>query len=102
MNLGGTMRLGAFPCSCKKDRCESYDKDQISERHRHRYEFNNDYRERFEKAGMILPAFRPNGMLVEMVELKTIRGSWACSFIRSSNRGRSIRIRFSGILSARA
>jgi CTP synthase len=72
MNLGGTMRLGAFPCDLKKNSIvrKSYGKDSISERHRHRFEFNNDYRELFEKAGMSLSGLSPNGLLVEMVELE--------------------------------
>lgn len=72
MNLGGTMRLGAYPCVLKKGTKsrQSYGKEKISERHRHRYEFNNDYRERFEKAGMVISGRSPDGMLVEMVELK--------------------------------
>ncbi|NLD93931.1 MAG: CTP synthase [Fibrobacter sp.] len=72
MNLGGTMRLGAFPCELKKNSIvrKSYGKDSISERHRHRFEFNNDYREQFEKAGMSLSGLSPNGLLVEIVELE--------------------------------
>ncbi len=72
MNLGGTMRLGAFPCDLVKGSLvrKTYAKDQISERHRHRYEFNNDYRKQFEKAGMVLSGISPNGMLVEIVELR--------------------------------
>jgi CTP synthase len=72
MNLGGTMRLGAFPCDLRKGSLvrKIYGKDAISERHRHRYEFNNDYRERFEDAGMILSGQSPNGMLIEIVELR--------------------------------
>ncbi len=72
MDMGGTMRLGAYPCVLKKDTLAyaSYRKENISERHRHRYEFNNDYREQFEKAGMILSGQSPNGLLVEIVELK--------------------------------
>jgi CTP synthase len=71
MNLGGTMRLGAFPCRIRKDTLarKLYDKEQISERHRHRYEFNNTYREQFEQAGMALSGLSPDGMLVEMVEI---------------------------------
>ena len=71
MNMGGTMRLGAFPCDLKKGSIvrKGYGKDSISERHRHRYEFNNDYREQFEKAGMSLSGLSPNGLLVEIVEL---------------------------------
>lgn len=72
MNLGGTMRLGAFPCKLKKGTLarKIYGKEQISERHRHRYEFNNDFREQFEKAGMVLSGLSPDGLLVEIVELK--------------------------------
>jgi len=71
MNLGGTMRLGAFPCDLAKGSLirKMYGKEQISERHRHRFEFNNDYRERFEKAGMALAGVSPDGMLVETVEI---------------------------------
>ncbi len=71
MNLGGTMRLGAFPCILNKGTTirKIYGKEQISERHRHRFEFNNDYREQCEKAGMVLSGISPNGMLVETVEL---------------------------------
>lgn len=72
MNLGGTMRLGAFPCDLRKGSLirKIYGKEQISERHRHRYEFNNDYRKQFEAAGMHLSGISPNGLLVETVELK--------------------------------
>jgi CTP synthase len=72
MNLGGTMRLGAFPAELKKSSLISkvYGKEQISERHRHRYEFNNDYRDRFEEAGMTLSGISPDGLLVEIVELR--------------------------------
>jgi CTP synthase len=71
MNMGGTMRLGAYPCTLVKGTTarKAYGKDQISERHRHRYEYNNDYRERFEKAGLVVCGQSPNGMLVEMVEI---------------------------------
>nr|MBU9889492.1 CTP synthase [Candidatus Omnitrophota bacterium] len=53
-DLGGTMRLGAYPCVIKRDTLafRAYKTEEISERHRHRYEFNNEYRERFQKAGM--------------------------------------------------
>jgi CTP synthase len=72
MNLGGTMRLGAFPCDLRKNSLirKIYGKEQISERHRHRYEFNNDYRKQFEAAGMVLSGISPNGLLVETVEIK--------------------------------
>ena len=68
---GGTMRLGAYPCTIKEGTLakEIYGKEEISERHRHRYEFNNDYREQIEKAGMKISGTSPDGLLVEMVEL---------------------------------
>ena len=69
---GGTMRLGAYPCIIKKGTLASklYEKEEISERHRHRYEFNNDYRESIEKAGLKISGTSPDGFLVEMVELE--------------------------------
>jgi len=71
-DMGGTMRLGAYPCLVKKDTLahKAYKVDEISERHRHRYEFNNEYREKFQKAGMKLSGVSPNGKLVEMIELE--------------------------------
>ena len=68
---GGTMRLGAYPCIIKDNTLakEIYELDEISERHRHRYEFNNDYREQIENAGMKISGTSPDGLLVEMVEL---------------------------------
>lgn len=71
-DMGGTMRLGAYPCQIKKDSLayKAYKAEEISERHRHRYEFNNEYREKFQKAGMKLSGLSPNGKLVEMIELE--------------------------------
>jgi len=68
---GGTMRLGAYPCkiSPKSIASEAYQSENISERHRHRYEFNNSYRELFEKNGMRLSGLSPDGSLVEIIEL---------------------------------
>ena len=70
-NLGGTMRLGAYPCRLHPGslahRC--YGKLEISERHRHRYEVNNDYRDRFAEAGVIFSGLSPDGSLVEIMEL---------------------------------
>ena len=70
-DMGGTMRLGAYPCVIKKGSImeRAYGKPEVQERHRHRYEFNNDYREEIEKAGMIITGTSPNGMLVEAVEI---------------------------------
>ena len=71
-NLGGTMRLGAYPCTLKKDSLayQLYGKEEISERHRHRWEFNNDYREIMREHGMELSGTSPDGRIVEMVEVK--------------------------------
>jgi CTP synthase len=71
MNLGGTMRLGSFPCTLVKDTLTRtvYGREHIDERHRHRYEFNSDYRERFEEAGMRLSGLSPDGMLAEICEI---------------------------------
>ena len=69
-NLGGTMRLGAYPCAIEKGTraFEIYGCPHIFERHRHRYEFNNEYRDRISKNGLVLSGKSPDGKLVEMVE----------------------------------
>jgi CTP synthase len=69
---GGTMRLGAYPCLLKEDSkaFSIYNKKEISERHRHRYEFNNEYLKDMENAGMLASGINPEGGLVEVVELK--------------------------------
>lgn len=71
-NLGGTLRLGAYPCILGEDTLayRLYGKKEISERHRHRYEVNNDYRDELTGAGMVLSGMSPDGRIVEMVELK--------------------------------
>lgn len=71
-NMGGTMRLGAYPCEIKKGSLAHsiYGKELISERHRHRWEFNNQYIADFEKAGLIASGKNPETGLVEIVELK--------------------------------
>lgn len=68
---GGTMRLGAFRCEIKKDSLayQAYQTDQVMERHRHRYEFNNQYLEAFTKAGMKMSGIYPKEDLVEIIEL---------------------------------
>ncbi len=68
---GGTMRLGAQPCqlSVGTKAAQLYGAFVVNERHRHRYEFNNAYRERFEKAGTVFSGFTPDGKLVEIIEL---------------------------------
>ncbi len=71
-NKGGTMRLGSYTCDLKKGSKAAaiYGKSRITERHRHRYEFNNSYLPQFEKAGMIASGINPENNLVEIVELK--------------------------------
>lgn len=68
---GGTMRLGAYPCKIKPGTTlqRVYGTEEVAERHRHRYEFNNEYRELFEENGMVFSGTSPNGLLVEAVEL---------------------------------
>jgi CTP synthase len=68
---GATMRLGSQPCVLKPDThtWESYQTSEIAERHRHRYEFNSEYRRQFEEAGMIAAGTSPDGSLVEIVEI---------------------------------
>ncbi len=70
---GGTMRLGAWDCKLAKDSkvYNAYQTTDISERHRHRYEFNNNYKEQIEKAGMIATGLNPKTGLVEIVEIPT-------------------------------
>ena len=70
-DLGGTMRLGAYPCVLEpgSKAAEAYGATEISERHRHRWEFNPAYRDRFEAAGMVFSGSSPDGKLAEVVEL---------------------------------
>jgi len=71
-DMGGTQRLGAYPCKLKPGTvaAKAYDNaDVISERHRHRYEFNNAYREAMEKNGMVISGTSPDNHLVEVVEI---------------------------------
>ena len=69
---GGTMRLGGYPCTLTKNSkvAKAYGKTQIVERHRHRYEFNNDYIEEFREAGLKPVGVNPETDLVEVVELQ--------------------------------
>ena len=70
-NMGGTMRLGAYDCTLKKGSLvfQAYGKAKIAERHRHRYEFNNNYKEEFENNGLICTGINPTTNLVEIVEV---------------------------------
>jgi CTP synthase len=74
-DMGGTMRLGAFDCQLSEDSnaCKAYKKTTVSERHRHRFEFNNHYKEAFEKAGMSCTGINPETKLVEIVEIPSLK-----------------------------
>ncbi|MEJ5224432.1 MAG: CTP synthase [Anaerolineales bacterium] len=71
-DMGGTMRLGLYPCVLTPGTkaAQAYGATRVEERHRHRFEFNNHYRAEFEKAGMVFSGLSPDGMLVEIAELK--------------------------------
>ncbi len=80
--LGGTMRLGAYPCTIapRTLAAEVYGKTEISERHRHRYEFNNAYRKRLERKGLVVSGTQPEHNLVEIIELKRHPWFLGCQF----------------------
>lgn len=79
---GGSMRLGAYPCHLKKGSLAEkvYGTSDISERHRHRYEVNNAYRDQMEKQGLVFSGLSPDGELVEMIELPDHPYFLACQF----------------------
>ena len=79
---GGTMRLGAYPCVLQEESLalKLYGRKKISERHRHRYEFNNSYTERLTQNGMLLSGLSPDGSLVEIVELRNHPWFLGCQF----------------------
>jgi len=79
---GGTMRLGAYPCIMKKGTFayQAYGVSEISERHRHRYEFNNAFKERLEEKGLVISGTSPNGELVEIIEIKDHPWFLGCQF----------------------
>jgi CTP synthase len=81
-NKGGTMRLGSYPCVLKEGTkaFEAYKSQIIRERHRHRYEFNNDFRADLEAKGLIISGVSPDGHLVEMVELPNHPWFVGCQF----------------------
>ncbi|MDA3931362.1 MAG: CTP synthase [Tenericutes bacterium] len=82
INMGGTLRLGLYNCEIEEDTLakEIYQKDMIQERHRHRYEFNNDYKNRLKEKGMVFSGINPETNLVEMIELKNHKFFIACQF----------------------
>ena len=79
---GGTMRLGAYPCVIEKNTraFEAYGQIEVSERHRHRYEFNGAYQKRFEEAGLTISGSSPDKSLVEIVEIKDHPWFLGCQF----------------------
>jgi len=79
---GGTMRLGAYPCSIKEGTLahKAYGVSSISERHRHRYEFNNAFKERLEDDGLVISGSSPDGELVEIIEIKDHPWFLGCQF----------------------
>jgi CTP synthase len=79
---GGTMRLGAYPCVLQNETLamKLYGQEKISERHRHRYEFNNSYRAKFMAKGILLSGLSPDGNLVEIIELKGHPWFLGCQF----------------------
>ncbi len=81
-NMGATMRLGAYPCQVmKQTKCfQAYKKEKISERHRHRYEFNNQYQKAFEDKGVVFSGIHAGKQLVEVIELKNHPWFVACQF----------------------
>ena len=102
-NKGGTMRLGSYPCILKNGSKAQklYGKEEITERHRHRYEYNNKYKEAMETAGLICSGTSPDGKLVEMVELNThpyfIAGQFHPEFKSRPNRPQPL---FVGLIKA--
>jgi CTP synthase len=81
-NMGGTMRLGSYPCKLKDGTMahEAYGEEEVSERHRHRYELNNDYRDVLREKGLIISGTSPDDFLVEMIELKDHPWFLGCQF----------------------
>ena len=81
-DLGGTMRLGAYPCILKEDSnaFRAYGIKEISERHRHRFEFNNEYRQSLEKGGLTISGASPDNNLVEIIEITDHPWFLGCQF----------------------
>jgi CTP synthase len=79
---GATMRLGAYPCRLEHDTnaYAAYQQENISERHRHRYEFNNEFKDRLEESGLVISGMSPSGDLVEITELKDHPWFLGCQF----------------------
>ena len=103
VEMGGTMRLGLYPCKLKEGTLarELYGEELIYERHRHRFEFNNEFKEDMEKAGLIISGASPDGRLAEIVEIKDhpyfIAGQFHPEFKTRPNRPHPL---FSGLITA--
>ncbi len=82
VNMGGTLRLGNYECTIKKDTLayKDYKQEKILERHRHRYEFNNKYKELLEKKGMVFSGINEKANLVEIIEIPNLKHFIACQF----------------------
>ena len=82
VNMGGTLRLGNYECTIKRDTLayKDYKSENILERHRHRYEFNNKYRELLEEKGMVFSGINEKANLVEIIELPKLKHFIACQF----------------------
>lgn len=82
INKGGTLRLGNYECAIKKGTLafDSYKTDKVFERHRHRYEFNNNYKKQFEEAGLVFSGVNKESNLVEIIELPKHKHFIACQF----------------------
>jgi len=80
--MGGTLRLGAYPCRLREGTLAytAYRREEISERHRHRYEFNNLFRDQLEKAGLVISGTSPDNTLVEIIELADHPWFLGCQF----------------------
>jgi len=81
-DFGGTLRLGAYPCVLKENTnaSKAYAQDEVSERHRHRFEFNNDYRQKLEDSGLVIAGTSPDNNLVEIVEIEDHPWFLGCQF----------------------
>jgi CTP synthase len=79
---GATMRLGAYPCHIAKDTLayQAYGEEDIHERHRHRYEFNNNYKSVLAEKGLVISGISPSGDLVEIIEIKDHPWFLGCQF----------------------
>ena len=80
--MGGTLRLGSYPCRLEKDTLagKAYSMEEIHERHRHRYEFNQEYKDQLENKGLVLSGLSPDKTLVEIVEIKDHPWFLGCQF----------------------